>query len=164
MHLPDARSIPPLESDCTEGTFDLPLVVNAVPYRSCLVWPLIVCGHLPCELSSAQSERTARGPLTSPCELKRTEYRTPFLFNLHSSLFCQLSRLLTTLQQGVKLPYRHIPTNQNNVHLHVLTVCQVWSNVSSEWTNHLFRSALVSVWVPKLHLCGLILRLQIQKL
>lgn len=76
-------------------------------HRSRLVWPLIVFVHSPCELSSVQSERTARGPLTSSRESRRTEYWTPFSLNLHSSLFCQLHQLLTTLWHGVELAYRH---------------------------------------------------------
>ena len=125
------------ESDCTEGTFDLNQVVNAVP--PVLLGLAIDCVRSipPRELSLVQSERTAQGPLTSTREVKRTEYRTPFSFNFPSSLFRQLLRLLTTLQHEVRLPRRHIFTNPNNVHLHGLAVhgvavkCQRWMNKQS---------------------------------
>lgn len=131
-------------------------------HRSRLVWPLIVFVHSPCELSSVQSERTARGPLTSSRESRRTEYWTPFSLNLHSSLFCQLHQLLTTLWHGVELAYRHTHSLTQTMQMYIgrgPVKCH-W------WINTLFfmqTLALVYVYIPKLKLCSLILHTQILK-
>lgn len=132
-------------------------------HRSRLVWPLIVFVHSPCELSSVQSERTARGPLTSSRESRRTEYWTPFSLNFHSSLFCQLHQLLTTLWHGVELDYRrtHSLTQTMQMYIGRGPVKCHW------WINTLFfmqTVALVYVYIPKLKLRSLILHTQILKL
>lgn len=82
--------------------------------RPLIAWPFTVWFNL--------AERTACGPLTSPREPRRTGYRTAFLFNLHSSLFCQLPRFLITLRHEAKLPDRHAITNLHGAGLHWLTL------------------------------------------
>lgn len=111
LHLTDESSSPPMESDCNAGNSDLNQSVNAVPLVLLDLCIDCVCSRPPSpppsEQSSVQSGRTAQGPLTPNREVRRTEYRTPFLFNFHSPLFCQPLRPLTTVAAFRTDIYQH---------------------------------------------------------